>query len=86
VSRVPGEILAAERKDNFIDISMLRLRQDPPEVYLLGPGDVLGVYIKGVLGNDQELPPVHFPEDSNRPQQSDIQFRFAKTERWLCQL
>ena len=30
VSRVPGEILAAERKDNFIDISMLRLRQDPP--------------------------------------------------------
>ena len=67
VSRVPGEILAAERKDDFIDISMLRLRQDPPEVYLLGPGDVLGVYIKGVLGNDQELPPVHYPEDSNRP-------------------
>lgn len=46
---------------------MLRLRQDPPEVYLLGPGDVLGVYIKGILGPDQELPPVHFPEDSNRP-------------------
>ena len=66
VSRVPGEILAAERKDDFIDISLLRLRQDPPEVYLLGPGDVLGVYIKGVLGNEQELPPVHFPEDSNR--------------------
>ena len=67
VSRVPREILAAERKDDFVDISMLRLRQDPPEVYLLGPGDVLGVYIRGVLGNDQELPPVHFPEDSNRP-------------------
>ena len=67
VSRVPSEILAVERKDNFVDISMLRLRQDPPEVYLLGPGDVLGVYIKGVLGNEEELPPVHFPEDSNRP-------------------
>ncbi|MEI6539753.1 MAG: hypothetical protein WCO86_09535, partial [Planctomycetota bacterium] len=67
VSRVPNEILAVERKDNFVDISMLRLRQDPPEVYLLGPGDVLGVYIKGVLGNEEELPPVHFPEDSNRP-------------------
>ncbi len=67
VSRVPGEILAAERKDDYVDISMLRLRQDPPEVYLLGPGDVLGVYIKGVLGNDEQLPPVHFPEDSNRP-------------------
>ncbi|MCA9013394.1 MAG: polysaccharide biosynthesis/export family protein, partial [Planctomycetaceae bacterium] len=67
VNRVPGEILAVERKDDFVDISMLRLRQDPPEVYLLGPGDVLGVYIKGILGNDEELPPVHFPEDSNRP-------------------
>ena len=67
VSRVPGEILSAERKDDFIDISMLRLRQDPPEVYLLGPGDVLGIYIKGVLGDEQELPPVHYPEDSNRP-------------------
>ncbi len=67
VSRVPGEILAVERKDDFIDISMLRLRQDPPEVYLLGPGDVLGVYIKTILGNDEQLPPVHFPEDSNRP-------------------
>jgi protein involved in polysaccharide export with SLBB domain len=67
VARVPGEILAVERKDDFVDISMLRLRQDPPEVYLLGPGDVLGVYIKGVLGSDEELPPVHFPEDSNRP-------------------
>ena len=66
VSRVPREILAAERKDDFIDISLLRLRQDPPEVYLLGPGDVLGVYVKGVLGNEEELPPVHFPEDSNR--------------------
>lgn len=67
VWRVPGEILATEKKNDFIDISMLRLRQDPPEVYLLGPGDVLGVYVKGVLGNEVELPPVHFPEDSNRP-------------------
>ena len=67
VWRVPGEILAAERRNEFVDISLLRLRQDPPEVYLLGPGDVLGVYVKGVLGNEEELPPVHFPEDSNRP-------------------
>jgi hypothetical protein len=56
VSRVPAEILATELKDNYKDIS-----------YLLGPGDVLGVYIKGVLGSEEELPPVHYPEDSNRP-------------------
>ncbi len=67
VSRVPSEILQTELKDNFKDISLLRLRQDPPETYLLGPGDVLGVYVKGVLGNAEELPPVHYPEDGNRP-------------------
>jgi protein involved in polysaccharide export with SLBB domain len=67
VSRVPRDILSAQLKDDFEDISMLRLRQDPPENYLLGPGDVLGVYIKGVLGSPDELPPIHFPEDANRP-------------------
>lgn len=67
VSRVPREILAGDLKNKYEDISLLRLRQDPPKVYLLGPGDVLGVYIKGVLGNEEELPPVHYPEDSNRP-------------------
>jgi protein involved in polysaccharide export with SLBB domain len=67
VSRVPSEILSTELKDNFKDISLLRLRQDPPDTYLLGPGDVLGVYVKGVLGGEEELPPVHYPEDGNRP-------------------
>jgi protein involved in polysaccharide export with SLBB domain len=67
VSRVPREILQAELKNDMEDISMLRLRQDPPENYLLGPGDVLGIYIKGVLGATDELPPIHFPEDANRP-------------------
>lgn len=67
VSRVPQEILVGELKDNYRDISMLRLRQDPPKSYLLGPGDVLGVYIKGILGDADQLPPVHYPEDSNRP-------------------
>ena len=67
VARVPREILTVDRKDNYKDISLLRLRQDPPESYLLGPGDVLGVYIKGVLGSEEELPPIHFPEDGNRP-------------------
>lgn len=67
VSRVPAELLETDLKDDYEDISMLRLRQDPPENYLLGPGDVLGIYIKGVLGAPDELPPVHFPEDASRP-------------------
>ena len=67
IGRVPRQLLETERKDDFEDISMLRLRQDPPEFYALGPGDVLGVYIKGVLGDEDKLPPVHYPEDSSLP-------------------
>lgn len=43
-------------------INFIRLRQDPPSVYLLGPRDILGIYIEGVLGKRDEPPPVHFPE------------------------
>ena len=67
VSRVPRDLLYAEKKDDFEDISLLRLRQDQPEFYALGPGDVLGVYIKGVLGDDEKLPPVHYRENSSLP-------------------
>jgi len=57
-------------------INFIHLRRDPPPAYLLGPGDVLGIYIEGVLGGtrvDQqgfrvpEPPPVHFPEDPSQP-------------------
>ncbi|MCA9062931.1 MAG: polysaccharide biosynthesis/export family protein [Planctomycetaceae bacterium] len=67
VSRVPSEILQVDQKDDYEDISLLRLRQDPPDVYRLAAGDILGIYVKGILGNDDELPPVHYPEDANRP-------------------
>ena len=48
-------------------INFLRLRQEPPPAYQLGPRDVLGIYIEGILGNKDEPPPVHFPEDSDLP-------------------
>lgn len=62
-------------RPNFFDcprsckepINFLRLRQDPPQVYLLGPRDVLGIYIEGVLGRPDEAPPTHFPEQPNVP-------------------
>ena len=47
-------------------INLVRLRQDPPVVYMLGPGDTLGIYIEGVLGSRDEPPPVHFPERFQR--------------------
>lgn len=67
VNRVPREVLRTDLKDTYRDISLVRLRQDPPETYLLGTGDVLGIYIKGILGNEEQLPPVHYPEDASRP-------------------
>jgi protein involved in polysaccharide export with SLBB domain len=34
---------------------------------MLGPEDILGIYIEGVLGDPEEPPPVHFPEDEDIP-------------------
>jgi len=54
-------------KSSLEPINFIRLRQDPPPVYLLGPGDVLGIYIERVLGEPEVPPPVHFPEDPTVP-------------------
>jgi protein involved in polysaccharide export with SLBB domain len=43
-------------------IDFTRLRQDPPAVYLLGPDDILGLYVEGVLGKADEPPPVYYPQ------------------------
>lgn len=67
VSRVPRALLESERKDDFEDISMLRLRQDNPEFYALGPGDILGFYAKNLFETEDGLPPVHYSEDSSLP-------------------
>ena len=67
VSRVPRELLHVEEKDDFEDISMLRLRQDTPEFYALAPGDVLGFYARNLFGTEDQLPPVHYPEDASQP-------------------
>jgi len=67
VSRIPRALLNTDRKDDYEDISMLRLRQDSPEFYALGPGDVLGFYANKLFGTDDQLPPVHYSEDSTLP-------------------
>jgi protein involved in polysaccharide export with SLBB domain len=61
----PGT-LEAPRSDKE-PINFLKLRRDPPAAYQLGPRDVLGIYIEGVLGSRDEPPPVHFPEDADLP-------------------
>jgi hypothetical protein len=61
-SRVPREFLGIPRSE-MQEITMTRLRQNPPKVYQLGPGDVLGIYIETVVGKSDEPPPVFYPED-----------------------
>ena len=66
VRRLPTELLSSPRREGLetVPLSMLRMRQ-PPE-YLIGPGDVLGVFVPGIFpmtieGQDLPTPPVNFP-------------------------
>lgn len=63
---VPGYCVGNGYQESRSDkepINFLRLRQEPPEAYRLADRDVLGIYIEGVLGNKDEPPPVHYPEN-----------------------
>jgi hypothetical protein len=66
VRRLPTELLVAPRREHLQTLPLSLLRQQPPDDYLLGPEDVLGVYIPGVLPqtfDTQALPtpPVTYP-------------------------
>jgi protein involved in polysaccharide export with SLBB domain len=50
---------------NTIDLSLLR--RTPPADYLLDTGDVLGVFVEGILGRHEDVPPVYAPTAVNRP-------------------
>ena len=60
VHRLPPELMAPPKNPaHTIDLTLLE--QPRPPVYLLGPGDVLAIYIEGVLG-ERTLPlPTHGP-------------------------
>jgi protein involved in polysaccharide export with SLBB domain len=63
---VPPEYLGRPREEEKT-IPLNLLRQKPPDVYRLDAGDVLGVYIEGVLGDRNQPPPVRFGEPGNLP-------------------
>lgn len=65
-SRVPKEFLGRARTD-MQQLSISRLRQNPPEAYQLAPGDILGVYVDQVLGEPDKAPPIHYPEKGDQP-------------------
>jgi len=66
VRRLPPDLFAASR-EGLTTLPLSLLKQKPPDVYRLGSGDVLGVWIEGILGERTQLPPVHFPEAGNLP-------------------
>ena len=59
-NRVPSAFLA-EPQANKTPIDVSRLRIDSPEFYILDAEDVLGVFIDGVLGQFDGVPPVQLP-------------------------
>ncbi len=52
-------------KNNWVNVNIARLRQVRPPNYLLDDGDILGIYIEGVLGDKEAAPPVHFPSEGS---------------------
>lgn len=64
--RLPDQFLA-EPRANLKPIDLSRLRQDPPEEYLLDAKDLLGIYIQGILGEEEQPPPVNFPDSPTLP-------------------
>src|SRR5438128_746270 len=64
VRRLPPELLA-ESRDGEQTVPLNLLRQKSPDAYRLGPGDVVGVWIPGVLPvgpQENQLPPVSFSQ------------------------
>jgi protein involved in polysaccharide export with SLBB domain len=43
-------------------LPLVLLRQEPPKIYLFEPGDVLGIYVEGILGESGRPPPVSIPQ------------------------
>ena len=65
--RLPSEILG-EPKEGTRPIDLSLLRQPPPGQHRMGPRDVLGVWIDGILGDRTQSPPVQvLPQDPRQP-------------------
>ncbi len=63
---MPPQFLA-EPQANKTPIDVARLRQPKPPHYILDKEDVLGIFIEGILGREDEAPPVQIP-----PPESDL--------------
>lgn len=63
---LPTEMKVGDRSNRrTIDLSLLR--QAAPPAHLIDTGDVLGIYIEGIVGKHTEPPPVHYPINNDTP-------------------
>lgn len=60
---IPVQAVSAEwkvpPKGHLRPIDLSLLRQNPPCEHRVDSGDVLGIYVEGILGSKDEVPPVH---------------------------
>ncbi|OAI38566.1 hypothetical protein AYO40_06570 [Planctomycetaceae bacterium SCGC AG-212-D15] len=66
VNRLPEEA-KGQSKDELVQIPLSMLRREQPPFYRLDAGDVLGVFIEGVLGEKNQAPPVRFVTETEQP-------------------
>ena len=66
VREVPEYLLGKPREAKQL-IPLTMLRQPEPKAYVLGPGDILGVWIEGVLGERNQSPPIQIREPGEPP-------------------
>jgi hypothetical protein len=64
--KLPDEF-RTPRRSGQTTIDLSRLTQPPPIDHLVDAGDVLGIYIEGVLGRDGDVPPVYIPQNRFTP-------------------
>jgi hypothetical protein len=60
--RLPDELLFGRTRDAEVTIPLSILGQPSPDVYRLGPDDVLSVYIEGIFSEKDQPLPVHYTE------------------------
>ena len=63
---LPDELLA-DSKEGFETIPLTLLRKPPLGEYKLAAGDTLGIFIEGVLGDEETPPPVNIPDAPELP-------------------
>lgn len=66
VRRLPPELLALS-KEGKVPIPLALLGQERPGIHRLAPGDVLSVYVEGILGDPNEPVPVYTSDAGNLP-------------------